>query len=117
VQAFPPGKHYAVPPLPNVTAVNSLGGFHIAADRLAFIDGEGTPVTHSSRICADAFPVDPWRPYTPHSTYGGAMERDDTLLRPFNIILGTLFLLSCSHAVLKKMVCYQVASIPGITLR
>ncbi|KAN0131018.1 peptidase S28 [Lactarius tabidus] len=72
VQAFPPGKHYAVPPLPNITAVNSLGSFHIEADRLAFIDGE----------------VDPWRPYTPHSTYGGAVERDDTLLRPFKIIPG-----------------------------
>ncbi|KAF8269748.1 serine carboxypeptidase S28-domain-containing protein [Lactarius quietus] len=72
VQAFPPGKLYAVPPLPNVTAVNSLGDFHIEADRLAFIDGE----------------VDPWRPYTPHSTYGGAMKRDDTLLRPFKIIPG-----------------------------
>ncbi|KAI0291929.1 peptidase S28 [Multifurca ochricompacta] len=71
-QAFPPGVHYSVPPLPNVTAVNSLGGYHIEADRLAFIDGE----------------VDPWRPYTPHSTYGGAVERDDTLLRPFKIITG-----------------------------
>ncbi|KAH8977627.1 peptidase S28 [Lactarius akahatsu] len=72
VQAFPPGKHYVVPPLPDVSAVNSLGGFHIEADRLAFIDGE----------------VDPWRPYTPHSTYGGAVERDDTPLRPFKIIPG-----------------------------
>ena len=34
--------------------------------------------------------VDPWRPYTPHSNYGGAVERDDTLLRPFKIIPGTL---------------------------
>jgi hypothetical protein len=30
-----------VPPLPNVTAVNALGDYNIAADRLAFIDGEG----------------------------------------------------------------------------
>ncbi|KAH9991483.1 serine carboxypeptidase S28-domain-containing protein [Russula vinacea] len=66
--------HYRVPALPNVTAVNALGDYHIAADRLAFIDGE----------------VDPWRPYTPHSNYGGAVERDDTLLRPFKIIPGTL---------------------------
>ncbi|KAI0247491.1 peptidase S28 [Lactifluus subvellereus] len=72
VQAFPSGEHYKVPPLPNVTAVNALGDYRIAADRLAFIDGE----------------VDPWRPYTPHSTYGGAVERDDTLLRPFKIIPG-----------------------------
>ncbi|KAF8467929.1 peptidase S28 [Russula ochroleuca] len=71
-QAFPPGEHYRVPSLPNVSAVNALGDYHIAADRLAFIDGE----------------VDPWRPYTPHSNYGGAVERDDTLLRPFKVIPG-----------------------------
>jgi len=40
-QAFPPGKYYQMPPLPNVTAVNALGDYNIAADRLAFIDGEG----------------------------------------------------------------------------
>jgi hypothetical protein len=40
MQAFPPGEYYKVPPLPNVTAVNVLGDYHIAADRLAFIDGE-----------------------------------------------------------------------------
>lgn len=40
-QAFPPGKHFKVPGLPNITAVNALGDFAIAADRLAFIDGEG----------------------------------------------------------------------------
>jgi len=40
-QAFPPGEHYRVPLLPNVTAVNALGDCHTAADRLAFIDGEG----------------------------------------------------------------------------
>lgn len=39
--AFPPGVHYAVPTLPNVTVVNELGDFGLAADRLAFIDGEG----------------------------------------------------------------------------
>jgi hypothetical protein len=31
-----------VPSLPNITAVNELGDFGLAADRLAFIDGEGT---------------------------------------------------------------------------
>ncbi|KAK0441668.1 serine carboxypeptidase S28-domain-containing protein, partial [Armillaria borealis] len=67
-QAYAPGKYFTVPPLPNVTAVNVLGGFDIAADRLAIIDGE----------------VDPWRPATPHSQY--AMDRDDTVLRPFKLI-------------------------------
>ncbi|KAI0041435.1 peptidase S28 [Auriscalpium vulgare] len=70
-QAFPPGKFFTVPQLPNVTAVNALGDFDIAADRLAFIDGE----------------VDPWRPYTPNSQYY-ASPRPDTVLRPFKVIPG-----------------------------
>ncbi|KAJ7758085.1 serine carboxypeptidase S28-domain-containing protein [Mycena maculata] len=69
-QAFAPGKHFAVPSLPNVTVVNDLGDFDIAADRLAIIDGE----------------VDPWRPATPHSEY--AWDRADTPLRPFKLIPG-----------------------------
>ncbi|KAJ7160080.1 serine carboxypeptidase S28-domain-containing protein [Mycena filopes] len=69
-QAFKPGKHFAVPQLPNVTVVNALGDFGIAADRLAIIDGE----------------VDPWRPATPHSDY--AYDREDTVLRPFKLIPG-----------------------------
>jgi hypothetical protein len=40
-QAYPAGKYFTVPPMPNVTAVNALGDFVIAADRLAIIDGEG----------------------------------------------------------------------------
>ena len=40
-QAFPPGKHFTVPSMPNVTAVNVLGDFDIRAERLAIIDGEG----------------------------------------------------------------------------
>ncbi|KAI0365716.1 peptidase S28 [Pilatotrama ljubarskyi] len=67
-QAYPPGKHFVVPPLPNVTAVNVLGDYDIEADRLAIIDGE----------------VDPWRPVTPHSEY--ARDRVDTILRPFKLI-------------------------------
>ncbi|KAJ7079718.1 serine carboxypeptidase S28-domain-containing protein [Mycena belliarum] len=69
-QAFPPGKHFTVPKMPNVTVVNVLGDFDIAADRLAIIDGE----------------VDPWRPATPHSDY--AFDREDTILRPFKMIPG-----------------------------
>ncbi|KAH8835052.1 peptidase S28 [Flagelloscypha sp. PMI_526] len=68
-QAFPPGEHFKVPAWPNVTVVNELGDFAIAADRLAIIDGE----------------VDPWRPMTPHSE-SSAKDREDTVLRPFKII-------------------------------
>ncbi|KAF8895639.1 serine carboxypeptidase S28-domain-containing protein [Infundibulicybe gibba] len=71
-QAFPPGKYFKVPSMPNITAVNALGDFDIAADRLAIIDGEGTP--------------GPWRPDTPHSEY--AHDREDTILRPFKLIPG-----------------------------
>ncbi|KAI5119050.1 hypothetical protein M0805_005916 [Coniferiporia weirii] len=67
-QAFPPGEHFAIPTMPNVSAVNVLGDFSIAADRLAIIDGE----------------VDPWRPATPHSEY--AAVRKDTILQPFKLI-------------------------------
>ncbi|KAF9013147.1 serine carboxypeptidase S28-domain-containing protein [Cyathus striatus] len=67
-QAFPPGEHMVVPTFPNVTAVNALGDFDIAADRLAIIDGE----------------VDPWRPDTPHGSQ--AEDREDTILRPFKLI-------------------------------
>ncbi|KAH9480734.1 putative extracellular serine carboxypeptidase [Psilocybe cubensis] len=67
-QAFPPGKHFSVPSMPNITAVNALGDFWIEADRLAIIDGE----------------VDPWRPVTPHSD--DAPKRNDTILRPFKLI-------------------------------
>ncbi|EIM81403.1 peptidase S28 [Stereum hirsutum FP-91666 SS1] len=68
-QAFAPGEFFTVPPLPNVTSVNVLGDFGIAADRLAIVDGE----------------IDPWRPDTPHSQYG-AQNRTDTVLRPFKLI-------------------------------
>jgi hypothetical protein len=33
--------------MPNVTAVNALGDFGIAADRLAIIDGEGLYMSFS----------------------------------------------------------------------
>ncbi|KAF9566070.1 peptidase S28 [Agrocybe pediades] len=67
-QAFPPGQFVTVPPLPNVESVNILGDFHIAADRLAIIDGQ----------------IDPWRPDTAHSS--DALPRRDTTLRPFKLI-------------------------------
>jgi hypothetical protein len=28
-------------------------------------------------LTTDGFAVDPWLPYTPHRTYGGAEERED----------------------------------------
>ncbi|KAI0656771.1 peptidase S28 [Cubamyces menziesii] len=68
--AYPPGEHFQVPAEPNITAVNSLGGYNIAYDRLAIIDGE----------------ADPWRGDTPHSP--AAHPRPDTTLRPFKLIPG-----------------------------
>ncbi|KAM5542175.1 hypothetical protein V8D89_004048 [Ganoderma adspersum] len=66
--SYPPGQHFSIPQWPNVTDVNKLGGFNIAADRLAIIDGQ----------------ADPWRGDTPHSP--DAPNRTDTTLRPFKLI-------------------------------
>ncbi|KAN0131011.1 hypothetical protein V8E53_011144 [Lactarius tabidus] len=76
VQAFPPGKHYAVPSLPNITALNSPGSFHIEADRLASIDGESLLTARSSRSSGLCLCIlsDPWRLYTPHSICGGEVD-------------------------------------------
>ncbi|KAI8627431.1 extracelular serine carboxypeptidase-like protein [Xylariaceae sp. FL1651] len=38
--AFPEGKYNKIPSSPDVDVNNSLGGFNISADRLAFIDGD-----------------------------------------------------------------------------
>jgi len=42
-QAYPPGKHFTVPPIPDVASVNARGDYAIEADRLAFIDGDRDP--------------------------------------------------------------------------
>ncbi|RDX51519.1 peptidase S28 [Lentinus brumalis] len=68
--SYPPGEHFTVPKEPDVEAVNKLGGYHIAADRLAIIDGQD----------------DPWRGDTPHSPDPAAHPRPDTTLRPFKLI-------------------------------
>ncbi|EGG09784.1 extracellular serine carboxypeptidase [Melampsora larici-populina 98AG31] len=67
-QSFPPGAHNRIPPIPDVSVPNSYGGYDIAADRLAFIDGRR----------------DPWLYATPHSPL--AKPRKSTLTRPFYLI-------------------------------
>ncbi|UZJ55270.1 hypothetical protein CBS101457_004590 [Exobasidium rhododendri] len=70
-KGFPAGQHFAMPKHPNVKEVNEIGNFHIAKDRLAFINGQ----------------YDPWRPATTASeeyAYGGA--RIDTISQPFKLI-------------------------------
>lgn len=42
-QAYPPGKYFTVPPVPDVESVNARGDYAIEADRLAFIDGDRDP--------------------------------------------------------------------------
>ena len=49
-QAYPPGEHFIVPNLPNITAVNSLGDFDIEANRLAIIDGDSMS-SHDRDLC------------------------------------------------------------------
>ena len=83
--------------MPNVTAVNALGDYFVAADRLAIIDGEGASLVlvphpssraHVAWIGSErgALAVDPWRPDTPHADE--APLRADTVLRPFKVIPG-----------------------------
>jgi hypothetical protein len=70
-KGYPAGKHYTMPAHPNVEEVNKIGGFDIAKNRLAFINGQ----------------FDPWRPATTASeeyAYGGA--RIDTISQPFKLI-------------------------------
>lgn len=67
-QAFLPGQYFTVPAQPNITDVNRFGGYNIAADQLAIIDGQ----------------VDPWRPCTAHAYE--APPRLDTITRPFKLI-------------------------------
>lgn len=66
--AYPPGEKFQVPVWPDVHETNSRGSYYIAADRLAFIDGE----------------IDPWRPVTPNADV--APKRNSTTLRPIWII-------------------------------
>ncbi|WWC63922.1 uncharacterized protein I303_106527 [Kwoniella dejecticola CBS 10117] len=67
-QAFPPGKHFAVPEWPDVEEVNSRGDYEIEYDRLAFIDGDR----------------DPWRPMTPQSDW--APRRKSSVNKPVHLI-------------------------------
>lgn len=55
---------------PDTQSVNKYGGYNIAYDRLAIIDGEW----------------DPWRPATPHAFGYGARPRKSTTDQPFILI-------------------------------
>jgi hypothetical protein len=82
-----------VPEWPNVTVVNALGDYGLAADRLAFIDGDGGCAVDFGRLDTECmYAEDPWLPATPHSPH--APERADTILRPFKLIRST-----CGHRV------------------
>ncbi|KAJ7636358.1 peptidase S28 [Roridomyces roridus] len=73
-QAYPPGQFFQVPALPNIEDVNQIGGFSIAHDRLAIIDGQ----------------VDPWGFDCAHSFISPNASRPDTALRPFKLIPGAV---------------------------
>lgn len=68
--AFPPGKLFSIPPQPDVDVVNSIGGYTLARDRLAYIDGE----------------ADPWREVTVHSSLAPVRTSSDE--RPLYLIPG-----------------------------
>ena len=54
---------------PNINAINKYGGYDIAYDRLAFVDGE----------------VDPWRGVSPHAPEAKPRETS-TIQQPFILI-------------------------------
>ena len=56
--------------MPDIDSINQYGGYNIAADRLALIDGE----------------VDPWRPAGAHGYSEGAPHRNSTTNQPFILI-------------------------------
>jgi hypothetical protein len=87
-QAYLPGEFFQIPKEPNVTAVNVLGDFDIAADRLAIIDGQCEYLMLSPSLGSGIYEivVDPWRPDTPHADE--AKPRNDTIIRPFKLIPG-----------------------------
>ena len=99
-QAYPPGEHFTVPALPDVAAVNQIGGLNIAADRLAIVDGQGYFIVSYLFIEIDAglLSEDPWRPNTPHSDI--AKPRPDTIIRPFKLIEGQPLLKGRIYSVL-----------------
>ena len=45
-----------MPPMPDVNIVNDLGDFDIAADRLAFIDGQST-YSSSGKLIGQLIPI------------------------------------------------------------
>lgn len=58
-QAYPPGKHFAVPEVPDVEEVNSRGSYAIEAHRLAFIDGDRDPWRPAVSVsCCPALMID-----------------------------------------------------------
>ncbi|KAK8843963.1 hypothetical protein IAR55_006755 [Kwoniella newhampshirensis] len=67
-QAYPPGKYFSVPAIPDVEEINRRGDYAIEADRLAFIDGDR----------------DPWRSMTPNSDLAEA--RKSSVNKPVHII-------------------------------
>ena len=58
----------------NVSAVLQYGGYRLAYDRLAWLDGE----------------EDPWRPVGVHGFQNGAPRRCSTTMRPFHLIKGAV---------------------------
>lgn len=84
--AFPDGKYAKLPSSPDTSRWNKYGGFEIAADRLALVDGgedvwlygyvDGDPLR--SDVCSRS------RGRCVHSPEGP--KRDNTLLRPSYVI-------------------------------
>jgi hypothetical protein len=67
-QAYPPGKYFQVPEVPDVEEINARGDYDIEYSRLAFIDGDR----------------DPWRPVV--SQILSDIDRHLICRRPLKVI-------------------------------
>lgn len=88
-QAYPPGKHFTVPDVPDVDEVNARGDYTIEADRLAFIDGDRDPwrpMVSSSWPAGMASAITLTPSQTPQSDV--APRRSSTVNRPLAMIFG-----------------------------
>ncbi|KAF7516693.1 hypothetical protein G7054_g14050 [Neopestalotiopsis clavispora] len=70
--AFPDGEYNKIPASPDLDILNSLGGFNLQADRLAFIDGD----------------QDVWKDLCFHSDFAPQPRPESTDLHPHYLITG-----------------------------
>ena len=95
-QAYPPGRHFSVPAVPDVDEVNRRGDYALEADRLAYIDGDRDPWRYcvsAARCCSST--IEMLIEQTPQSDIAPA--RNSTVNKPLYIIFGESILFTKVH--------------------